>query len=376
MRKLIIPFLALALALTGCAGTPEPGPSLTASSGVWANGFPANATIGVSLPPKTTCCSSPIETLFIDRLQEIGFESILMFAEGGRTEQQAQIKAMIGAGSAVIIIGAVDVSYLHEELASAKKAGITIIAYGGLLRDTPDVDMYIAFDNCQVGTLQGTALLEGLAKRGDGPFNIELIAGAPDDASSKTFFECAVKVLQPKIDDGTLRIPSGQLTQAQVGTEGWLAANVQERFNSILSDFYSDGTLLDGILSPNDTLGRAAITTIADASLPIPVVTGQDSETESVEWIASGKQYSTIYKNTAVLIEETINLVQLLQKGQEIAFTDTTTFDNGVKIVPAYMVPTVLVTKENVCTAYDPVTSASHAAAKTPFCRGEVGANP
>jgi len=373
MRKLTTAFLALALVLTGCATstTDPPEPPMTPSESASASGFPADATIGIAHTQKTSASWVPAEGMFIDGLKDAGFTPMMVFADGGVTEQQNQILAMIEADAKVIIVGAVDASSLGEQLAAAKQAGITVIAYDRLLIDTPDVDVYIAYDNCEVGTLQGYALLEGLAMKGAGPYNIELIAGSLNDYNTSVFFNCAMEVLQPKIDDGTLRIPSGQLTQAHVGTDGWLAANVKKRFTAILSDFYTDGTSLDGILSPNDTLARAAITAVEDAGLPVPVATGQDSEEESIRWIAEGKQYSTINKSTQKLVDETINLVKQLQQGQDITLNATTTFDNGAKNVPAYLLLPMLVTKVNICTAYEPYLAAGKAAAETPLCKGE-----
>ncbi len=120
------------------------------------------------------------------------------------------------------------------------------------------MDEYIAFDNFKVGELQGQALLQGLEERkGEAPYNVELIAGSPDDANSTPFFEGAMSVLQPKIDDGTLVIPSGQTSFEQVATQGWKAENAQKRMDTVLSGSYSDKEI-DGVLSPNDTLARAA----------------------------------------------------------------------------------------------------------------------
>ena len=363
---------AAALMLTGCTsggGTSTTTTTPTDTTTTAAAGFPADATIGVSLPQKTSENWVLAEGLFNQGLTAAGFKPMVSFADGGVTEQQNQIQAMIEQGAKVIVIGAIDGSQLGTQLEAAKQAGITIIAYDRLLTNTPDVDMYVAYDNCQVGTLQGTALLQGLQAKGAGPFNIELIAGSPDDANSKPFFECAMKVLQPKIDDGTLVIPSGQTTQQQVGTDGWLAKNVQTRFDAILSGFYTNGTKLDGILSPNDTLARAAVTSVEAAGMADPVVTGQDSEVESIQWIADGKQYSTINKDTNTLVAQVITIVQQLQQGQTIQFNDTTSYDNGVKVVPAYLLTPVIVTKDNLCTAYDPATAAGQAAAATDLCK-------
>jgi len=368
--------------LTGCGSSPAApattstsdtaqAPATTDTSAAPAAGFAADATIGVSLPQKTSENWVLAEGLFNDGLTAAGFKPMVSFADGGVTEQQNQIQAMITQGAKVIVIGAIDGSQLGTQLAAAKQAGITIIAYDRLLTNTPDVDMYVAYDNCQVGTLQGQALLDGLAaQQGASPWNIELIAGSPDDANSTPFFQCAMNVLQPKIDDGTLKIPSGQVSQTQVATDGWLAANVQKRFDAIMSGFYNSGTPLNGILSPNDTLARAAVTSVENAGLPDPVVTGQDSEVESINWIADGKQYSTINKDTNTLVAQVIKIIQQLQQGQDIQYNDTTSYNNGVKVVPAYLLTPVIVTKDNLCTAYDPSTAAGQAAAATSMCKG------
>jgi len=341
------------------------GDSITPSTG-----FPAGATIGVSLPQKTSENWVLAEGLFNTGLTKAGYKPMVSFADGGVTEQQNQIQTMIEQGAKVIVIGAIDGKQLGAQLEAAKKAGITVIAYDRLLMNTQDVDMYVAYDNCKVGTLQGTALLEGLAaQQGPSPWNIELIAGSPDDANSTPFFQCAFDVLKPKIDDGTLKIPSGQTTQQQVATQGWLAANVQTRFDAIMSGFYTGNTKLNGVLSPNDNLARGALTSIEAAGKPDPVITGQDSEKESVALVAQGKQYSTINKDTNTLVAKVIDIVNLLQKGSPVPVNDTKSYNNGVKVVPAYLLTPVIVTKENVCKAYDPATAAGQAAAATDLCK-------
>ncbi len=204
-------------------------------------------------------------------------------------------------------------SQLGSQLEAAAAAGIKVIAYDRLVKNTEAVDVYVAFDNFQVGVLQGTALLEGLGKRmGAGPYNIELIAGSPDDANATPFFEGAMSILQPKIDDGTLTVVSGQLTFEQVAMQGWEAENAQKRMDTVLSGFSTDAKL-DGILSPNDTLGRAAMAAVAQAGKETPVVTGQGSEAE---------------------------------------INDTKSYDNGKKIVPAYLLTPFIVTKENAAEVY------------------------
>lgn len=343
-----------ALALTGCAGggrTETPAASGSASGA--AAGFAKDAVIGVAMPQKTSENWVLAEQLFNDGLTQAGFKGTVQFANGGVTEQQNQISAMIEKGAKVLVVGAIDGSQLGTQLAAAKQAGITVIAYDRLLTNTPDVDYYVAFDNYKVGVLQGTALLDGLkARKGDkSKWNVELMAGSPDDNNAKVFFDGAMSVLQPKIDDGTLTVLSKQTSFEQVVTQGWKAENAQKRFDTILSGFYQKADL-DGILSPNDTLARAAMTSVKDAGKPLPVVTGQDSEVESVKSIMAGQQYSTIFKDTNLLVAQSIKMVQALQQGGTPEVNDTKSYNNGVKVVPSYLIPPVIVTKDNAATVY------------------------
>ena len=83
-----------------------------------------------------------------------------------------------------------------------------------------------------------------------------------------------MSVLKPKIDDGTLKVVSGQTDFNQVVTQGWKAENAQKRMDTLLTGNYTK-TDLDGVLSPNDTLARAVITSVKSAGKAVPVVTGR-----------------------------------------------------------------------------------------------------
>ncbi len=344
-----------ALALTACGRADTGG----GTGGTAAAGFPKDALIGVALPQKTSENWVLAEQLFNDGLKEAGFKADVQFANGGVSEQQNQISAMVTKGAKVIVVGAIDGSQLGTQLAQAKSAGATVIAYDRLVKNTDAVDYYVAYDNFKVGELQGQALLEGMqAKKPSGPYNIELFAGSPDDANAKVFFDGAMSVLKPKIDDGTLKVVSGQATFEQAVTQGWKAENAQKRMDTLLAANYTSAPL-DGVLSPNDTLARAIITSVKSAGKPIPVVTGQDSEVESVKSIMAGEQYSTINKDTRNLVKQAIDMVKQLQSGQKASVNDEKSYDNGVKVVPAYLLPPVIVTKANAKEAYanDPTLS-------------------
>jgi putative multiple sugar transport system substrate-binding protein len=363
MKKLVLSASALtaaaALALAGC-GSERGGGSTDDGGSEEQAGFEAGATIGVALPDKTSENWVLAGDLFTEGLEEAGFTADVQYAPASNTvaEQQNQSQAMVTGGAKVIVIGAKDGKQLGTQVQAAKEAGAHVIAYDRLIENTEAVDYYVAFDNFKVGQLQGQALLDGLEERisHDAPYNIELFSGSPDDANSAVFFEGAMDVLQPKIDDGTLVVGSGQTEIAQTATEGWKAENAQRRMDSILTSTYS-ATELDGALSPNDTLARAILTSVAQAGKPTPVVTGQDSEVESVRSIMDGQQYSTINKDTALLVEQTITMIGQLQEGAEVDVNDTEQYDNGVKVVPSYLLDPVIVTQENAAEAYASVPS-------------------
>lgn len=362
MKKITTAFTALlaasALALAGCGTGRNSGNDnaatndATSGSTQAAEGFEKGSLIGVALPQKTSENWVLAENLFNDGLKQAGYKADVLFANGGVAEQQNQIQAMIAKGAKVIIIGAIDGGQLVTQVEAAEEAGATVIAYDRLIKGTKAVDYYVAYDNFKVGQLQGTALLEGLQKKGKkAPWNVELIAGSPDDANSRVFFDGAMSILKPKIDDGTLAVKSGQVSFENVNTQGWKAENAQKRMDTVLAKSYTSEPL-DGILSPNDTLARAAMTAVKSAGKDLPVVTGQDSEVESVKSIMAGEQYSTIYKDTRALVAHSIQMVDDLRAGKTPQINDDKSYDNGSKIVPSFLLEPKIVTKENAAEVY------------------------
>jgi putative multiple sugar transport system substrate-binding protein len=358
MKKILLAATAVmavaALGLTGCSSNNGRGGE-TDTEGT-AGGFAADSLIGVALPDKTSENWVLAGSLFEEGLADAGFEADVQYAGASNAvaDQQQQISTMVTNGAKVIIIGAKDGAQLSTQVAEAKAVGVTVIAYDRLILNTDDVDYYVAFDNFKVGQLQGQALLDGMAAKfpDKTTYNVELFSGSADDSNSAVFFDGAMDILQPKIDDGTLKIVSAQTDISQTATDGWKPENAQRRMDTLMQGTYQTESV-DGVLSPNDTLARAIITSVKDAGqVEIPVVTGQDSEAASIPLIMSGDQYSTIYKDTRALVKEAIAMASALQAGDEPTVNDTESYDNGNKIVPADLLTPVIVTAENAAEAY------------------------
>lgn len=347
---------AMAFSMAACCAR-DTGSSSGDQSGAAASAD--KMSVGIAMPQKTSQNWVEAEDMFKASCEEQGIECTIQFANGGVAEQQNQVAAMIENGVQVLVIGAIDGSQLGTQLKAAKDAGIKVIAYDRLLTNTTDLDYYIAYDNFGVGQLQGKALLEGLeANAGESPWDIELFGGSPDDSNSLKFFGGAMDVLQPKIDDGTLVVKSGQTEFTQVATQGWLPKNAQDRMAALLTSTYQGDAVPDGVLSPNDTLGRAIITAVEQAGKPVPVVTGQDSEDESVTWVTQGKQYSTIFKDTRPLVKATVDLAIQLAKGEAAPKVDGATLDDSQyesmegNPVKSFLLTPKIVTKDNAADVY------------------------
>jgi putative multiple sugar transport system substrate-binding protein len=341
---------AAALTLAACGGG-----GAGSDAGSAEDAAPEDLTIGVSMPTQTSERWIADGESVQQQLEEKGYQVDLQFANNDIPTQSQQVDQMITEGADVLIIAAIDGTALSSQLQAAADANIPVIAYDRLIRDSENVDFYVSFDNYKVGVAQAEALLEGLGE--GGPFNIELFAGSLDDNNAHFFFDGAMDTLQPLIDDGTLVVKSGQTDIEQVAILRWEQETAQKRMEDLLTSTYNDGSRVDGVLSPYDGLSRGIITALQNAGYgpttegganPMPIVTGQDAEIASVKFIQDGVQSSTIFKDTRLLAEQAVVAAEAFLEGNEPEANDTETYDNGVKVVPSYLLPVVTVFKDDI----------------------------
>ncbi|RJL08001.1 multiple monosaccharide ABC transporter substrate-binding protein [Paracoccus siganidrum] len=322
--------------------------------GVSSMAFAAAAeTVGISMPTKSSARWISDGNSMVEQFRAAGYDTDLQYAEDDIPNQLAQVENMITKGVDVLVIAAIDGTTLSNALANAKAADIKVIAYDRLIRDTPDIDYYATFDNFKVGVEQANSLVGGLKERfpDEQPWNVELFGGSPDDNNAYFFYDGAMSVLQPMIDAGEIQIVSGQTGMDRVGTLRWDGAVAQARMDNLLSANYTDKAV-HGVLSPYDGLSIGILSSLkgvgyGSGDMPMPIVTGQDAELPSVKSILAGEQYSTVFKDTRELARVTVGMVDAMLKGGEPEINDTETYDNGVTVVPSYLLEPVGVDGSN-----------------------------
>ena len=338
MRKLVSALAALALT-AGLATAP----SFAQDKG----------SIGIAMPTKSSARWISDGNSMVKQFEDAGYEADLQYAEDDIPNQLAQIENMITKGVDVLVIAAIDGTTLSNALENAAASGIKVIAYDRLIRDSENVDYYATFDNFKVGVQQATSLVNGLKERfpDQDSWNVELFGGSPDDNNAYFFYNGAMSVLQPMIDDGKINVVSGQMGMDKVGTLRWDGAVAQSRMDNLLSANYTDKQI-HGVLSPYDGLSIGILSSLkgvgyGSGDMKMPIVTGQDAEVPSVKSILADEQYSTVFKDTRELARVTVSMVDALLQGGEPEINDTETYDNGVKVVPSYLLEPVSVDKSN-----------------------------
>lgn len=326
--------------------------SLAACSGNSGGSKGGKGSVGLSMPTKSSERWVADGENMKKEFEARGYDVDLQYAEDVIENQVSQIENMITKGVKVLIIAAIDGESLTDVLQKAADEKIAVIAYDRLIRNTEHLSYYATFDNFKVGVLQASYIEDKLGlKDGKGPFNIELFGGSPDDNNAYFFFNGAMSVIQPYIDNGKLVVKSGQTKMEQVATLRWDGATAQSRMDNLLSANYTSDQV-DAVLSPYDGISIGIISSLkgvgyGSGNKAMPIISGQDAELASVKSIIAGEQTSTIFKDTRELAKVAVSMAEAVLEGKEATINDTKTYDNGVKVVPSFLLEPVSVDINN-----------------------------
>lgn len=350
MRRMITAMaggvMALALALTGCSSE-----RATPTAGA---GGAESTLIGIAMPTKSLERWNKDGAHLESLLKDAGYETTLQYADNKVDQQITQIQNMVNQNPKVLVIASIDGTALGPVLEQAKSKGISVIAYDRLINATPNVDYYATFDNYKVGQLQGEFIKDAI---GSEQVTLEPFAGSPDDNNAKFFFSGAWDVINPMIQAGQVTVPSGKAPAtndewSSIGILGWGSEDAQDEMQNRLNTFYAGGEKVDVVLSPNDSLALGIAQALEGAGYApgpdYPLLTGQDADKANVLNIIAGKQSMTVWKDTRLLGDQVAKMVGQIVDGQTVDANDTQTYDNGVRVVPTFLLDPVVVTKENI----------------------------
>ena len=299
--------------------------------------------------------------------EKLGYRAEVQWGNADQAMQNQQIQSFLTQGAKALVIGCIN-DGVGSVVTEAARDGVTVIAYDRVIPNSDGYDYFITFNNFKVGVLQAQSIVDGLdldngiaAK----PKQITLFAGSPTDGNAFFFFDGAMSVLNPYIEKGVLNVvgpyPKSSADTAnfqRIATENWQAPIAKTRMENLLNND-ARNVVLDAVLVPNDTLARAVIEACkADAKYrnKLPIVTGQDAEFDSIISIKNGEQYSTVYKDTAMLSEAAILLADQILKGRTpdipgviLASGDLREIGNtGRKYVQTYLLDAILITRDNL----------------------------
>ncbi len=355
-RKVLSALLSMAMAATLLVGCGDSGSAPAASTDTAAPADTASGggkKVGVAMPTQSSERWINDGANMKAKLEALGYEVDLQYAEDDIQAQVSQVENMIASGANCLVIASIDSDALVNVEAQAKEAGIPIIAYDRLLKNTDAVSYYASFDNKGVGTAIAKYIEEKKdlagAKAAGESYTIEFFMGSPDDNNAKMLYDGIIEVLQPYLDDGTLVCKSGRTSFDDTCILRWSQETAQQNCENYLTGFYADEDL-DIACTAFDGFAygvKSALEGAGYTEANWPLVTGQDAELMAVKNIISGKQTMSIYKDTRLLADKCVTMVQAVLEGTEPEINDTEQYNNGVITVPSYLCTPIAVDKDN-----------------------------
>ena len=304
--------------------------------------------VGVAMPTKDLQRWNQDGANMQSELEAAGYEVDLQYASNDVQTQVSQIENMINSGCNVLVVAAIEGSSLGEAMDMAAENNIPVIAYDRLIMNSDAVSYYATFDNYKVGQVQGQYIIDQLdLENTSDTFTMEITAGDPGDNNAGFFYDGAMDLLKPYIDDGTLVVKSGQVDFAEVATPAWATETAQSRMETILSSNYANEDL-DVCLCSNDSTALGVENALAaNYKGEYPIITGQDCDIENTKNMIAGKQSMSVFKDTRTLASQVVKMVGQILNGETVDVNDTETYDNGTGVIPSYLCEPVFADKDN-----------------------------
>ncbi|AZB41781.1 sugar ABC transporter substrate-binding protein [Bacillus sp. FJAT-42376] len=320
----------------------------------------AGVDVGIVLPTKDEPRWVQDEQRFKEALKDSKYTTEILFSQGSSAKEKENVETLLNKGIKVLIISPQDGDAAAAAVEAAKKDGVKVISYDRLITNTDAVDYYVTFDSLAVGAAQGQYLIDHAKGKGT---PLYLYAGAASDNNAFLFFQGAWSVLQPKIADGTFKVANSseaeglkdtaELSRDQLSkilgqvTTNWDPSEAKNKAQTHLTAAKADMKGDVAVLAPNDGTARSIADVFgSDGDVKSFVITGQDAEKASIQYVIDGKQSMTVFKDVRTLVKDAMGMAVEILDGKKPETTGE--YDNGKKQVKAKQTDVIVVDKENV----------------------------
>jgi len=271
--------------------------------------------------------------ILVATVNELGAEIDVQIANEDILKQSEQINYLIDRKVDVLIIVPNDARAFYDDISRADKNGIDVIAYDRLIMH-PDVDLYVSFDNVEIGKGIAGRLMDELVRKDDSylgteeegqdvevvtsendkPYRLLIINGDPKDNNSLLLNKGFYESIQSYIDEGVIEIVD----------ETWAIEWREQYAKDLVEKHLTNGERIDGIIAANDVLATGAIEILAKWRKAGDVlVVSQDAELSACQRIVEKTQLATAYKPIYDLASTTAKVAVNMAKGEKIIANDT-----------------------------------------------------
>ena len=292
---------------------------------------PAKPLIGFSLADLKEERWQRDRDFFVARAESLGAEVVVQDASGDPNAQLRQCDALLAKGVKVLVVVPKNADAARPIVLNAHAKGVKVISYDRLIGDAP-VDLYLSFDNEKVGEIQAQAIVAKVPKG-----NYLLLKGDPADKNSDMIHAGHLKILQPLIDKGDIKIVAEQ------SCDKWLRSEALR----ITADALQKNSI-DAIVASNDGTASGAIAALEAKGMAGKVpISGQDADLIACQYVWKGIQTVTVYKPIKKLAEMAAE--QAVKAANGIAMdAGAQKLKNGESDVSVLFLDPVAVTKENM----------------------------
>jgi D-xylose transport system substrate-binding protein len=333
--------LVLAVASLVAAGCGSSNKSSSNTSGGAAATTPASSakgSIAVLLPDTQSSVRwEQFDRKYLDQaFTAAGIKHTIVNAQGDPTQQRTQAEQALTNGAKVILLVDLDPGSGKSIIDLAHSRGAKVIDYDRLTLGA-NADVYVSFNNEQVGKLQGQGLATCIKDKGLKSPVVAELNGSPTDNNATLFANGYNSVLDPLYKDGTYKKGPNQ------SVPDWDNQKALTIFEQMLQQ---TSNKINAVLAANDGLANSVISALNARKLPAVPVTGQDATAEGIQHILTGDQCMTVYKAVKAEADAAAKAAIALDTGQTPTTNGTTA--NKDKQTPSVLLTPVAVTTANI----------------------------